>query len=232
MSRELPTHPNLDHLKKQARRRLRDLQRHYPKSKLADAQHSIAREYGFSSWPELKARVELASAADVGGAGGGGTVSGSDTPPPNYGFERYSPKARQALFFSRYEAGHLGSRSIGPEHVLLGLIRAGEGLRSQIFERVPLSLGVARAELTAPASVQEPLSFQVQIPFGPETTRVLHYAVEEAERLKHGVVSLAHLLVGILRDEDSTAAAVLRTKGMRLQQVRDDIERLLNEEPQ
>jgi hypothetical protein len=56
MSRQLPAHPNLEHLKKQAKDLLPDLQRQNPGSKLADALHTIAREYGFTTWPELKAQ--------------------------------------------------------------------------------------------------------------------------------------------------------------------------------
>ena len=55
MSRELPESPNLDHLKKQAKVLLRELQLLYPGAKLAQAQHLVAREYGFASWAELKA---------------------------------------------------------------------------------------------------------------------------------------------------------------------------------
>lgn len=58
MSRNLPSHPNLDHLKKQAKDLLHDLKQGNPALKLADAQHAIAREYGFASWPKLKAFVE------------------------------------------------------------------------------------------------------------------------------------------------------------------------------
>jgi hypothetical protein len=58
MSRKLPPHPNLEHLKKQAKDLLKDLKQQNPASKLADAQHSLAREYGFASWPKLKAYVE------------------------------------------------------------------------------------------------------------------------------------------------------------------------------
>src|SRR6185503_6240853 len=58
MSRNLPPHPNLEHLKKQAKDLLRDLQQRDPALKLADAQHALAREYGFASWPKLKAYVE------------------------------------------------------------------------------------------------------------------------------------------------------------------------------
>lgn len=63
MSRSLPPHPNLEHLKKQAKERLRALQLHDPALKLSDAQHALAREYGFASWPKLKAHVEALSTA-------------------------------------------------------------------------------------------------------------------------------------------------------------------------
>ena len=58
MSRKLPPHPNLEHLKKQAKEMLHDLQQQNPASKLAEAQFALAREYGFASWPKLKAYVE------------------------------------------------------------------------------------------------------------------------------------------------------------------------------
>jgi hypothetical protein len=61
MSRQLPPHPDLDHLRKQAKDLLHDLQQRDPASKLADAQHTIARAYGFPSWPKLKAYVESLS---------------------------------------------------------------------------------------------------------------------------------------------------------------------------
>ena len=58
MSRNLPPHPNLEHLKKQAKDLLQDLKQQNPALKLADAQHTLAREYGFASWPKLKAYIE------------------------------------------------------------------------------------------------------------------------------------------------------------------------------
>ena len=58
MSRHLPSRPNLDHLKNQAKDLLGDIQKSNPGWKLADAQHAVAREYGFSSWPKLKSHVE------------------------------------------------------------------------------------------------------------------------------------------------------------------------------
>ena len=58
MSRDLPAHPNLEHLRKQAKDLLRELKQRNPDTKLADAQHAVAREYGFVNWPALKAHVE------------------------------------------------------------------------------------------------------------------------------------------------------------------------------
>ena len=64
MSRNLPPHPNLEHLKKQAKDLLHELKQENPVLKLADAQHALAHEYGFASWPKLKAYVE-AQAGEV-----------------------------------------------------------------------------------------------------------------------------------------------------------------------
>ena len=67
MFRSLPANPNLEHLKKQAKDRLRELQAGRPDAQLADAQHELAREYGFASWPKLKAHVESVSANPFAG---------------------------------------------------------------------------------------------------------------------------------------------------------------------
>ena len=58
MSRHLPPNPSLEHLRKQAKELLRELQPRDPELQLAEAQHTLAREYGFASWPKLKAHVE------------------------------------------------------------------------------------------------------------------------------------------------------------------------------
>jgi hypothetical protein len=65
MSRDLPVHANLDHLKKQAKELLRELQQQNPGAILAAAQHQLARQYGFTSWPKLKSHVDAAAANRV-----------------------------------------------------------------------------------------------------------------------------------------------------------------------
>ena len=144
-------------------------------------------------------------------------------------FERYTERARRVLFFARYEATQLGSTSIETEHLLLGLIREGKGLTSRIFARSSLSLESIRKEIEGCTVFREKVSTSVDIPFAPETKHVLQYAAEEADRLLHTYIGTEHLLLGILREEQSVAASILYEKGMRLASVRDDIVQLLNE---
>ena len=144
-------------------------------------------------------------------------------------FERYTERARRVLFFARYEATQLGSTSIETEHLLLGLIREGKGLTSRIFARSHLSLESIRKEIEGRTVFREKVSTSVEIPFSAETKRVLTFAAEEADRLLHTYIGTEHLLLGILREERSVAAAILYDKGMRLASVREDIVQLLNE---
>jgi ATP-dependent Clp protease ATP-binding subunit ClpC len=79
--------------------------------------------------------------------------------------------------------------------------------------------------------VRETVPTPVEIPFSAETTRLFQYTAEEANGLQHQNIGIAHLLLGILRDERSLATSVLRPKGVRLHTVRDELVQLLNEEP-
>ncbi len=144
-------------------------------------------------------------------------------------FERYTERARRVLFFARYEASQLGSISIETEHLLLGLIREGQGLTSRIFARSHLSLEGIRKDIEGRTVFREKVSTSVEIPFSTETKRALQFAAEEADRLLHNYVGTEHLLLGILREERSVAASILVEKGMRLSTVREDIVQLLNE---
>jgi hypothetical protein len=144
-------------------------------------------------------------------------------------FERYTERARRVLFFARYEASQLGSLTIEPEHLLLGLIREGKGLTSRIFARSRLSLDGIRREVEGRTAFHEKVSTSVEIPFAPDTKNVLRFAAEEADRLRHNYIGTEHLLLGILREERSEAAMMLIEKGMLLHTVREDIVQLLND---
>ena len=210
MSRELPRRPSLDHLKKQAKELLRELRLRQPDAALTDAQHALAREYGFDSWPQLKRHVGLMAKV-----------------PRSVTFDRYTSNARKALFFSRYEASQAGSMTIEPEHVLLGVIRVGQEVTGSPFERSGLSLQPARTALVVQAA--EPIPSSTMIPVSDRVRPIFGAAAEEADRQQHQVIGLVHLLLGVLRDRDSAAAGWLVTRGVRAEAIRADITSWLDE---
>ena len=207
MSLTLPPRPCLDHLKKQAKARLEAMQATAPDAQLADAQHALARDYGFASWPKLKAHVEALEQSPP-----------PPTPPPpaapalGGSFGRYTYRARQALFFSRFEAAQLGIPTIESEHLLLGLIHARQGLQTPASVALPLA--DLRAEVESHTTKAEPLSTSVVIPFSDVTKLALQRAVEEADRLQHPQIGTVHLLLGVLRDPALTASSVLSKWGV------------------
>jgi len=190
---------------------LRRLRQQNPDAALTESQHALAHEYGFDSWPKLKAQVERLAAL-----------------PRAVTFQRYTRKAREAVFFSRYEAGQLGSRTIEPEHVVLGLMRASQGLKSRMFDNI--SLERARVEMTS-APPNEPVRLPERVSTGERTQQVFRAAAEEADLLKHQDIGLVHLLLGVLRGPDSAARTLLDRLGIHLQSVRDQVLLLVDEEP-
>jgi ATP-dependent Clp protease ATP-binding subunit ClpC len=136
-------------------------------------------------------------------------------------FERYTESARRTLFFARYEASHLGSISIETEHLLLGLMREGKGLMVPIL--APLPLGNIRRDIESRSVFREKIATSVEIPFSAETKRVLNFTAEEADRLLHSYIGTEHLLLGLLREENSVAGSILAEYGLRLEDVRVQI---------
>lgn len=143
-------------------------------------------------------------------------------------FERYTERARRTLFFARYEAIQFGSMTIETEHLLLGLVRPKAGLASLILADAGLSPDTVR-HVQAHPTAGERLSTSIEIPFSVEVKRALGFAAEEADRLHHGHIGTEHLLLGLIREERSMAAAILRENGLELQKVRDAIVPLLKD---
>lgn len=124
-------------------------------------------------------------------------------------FERYTEKARRAIFFARYEASQLGSPEIDTEHLLLGLLRENKSL-------FPWSHNVTdqiRKRVEALTPVREKTSTAVDLPLTTAAKRVLHFAKEEADRLAHKHIGTEHLLLGLLDEDGGLAAQLLRGYG-------------------
>jgi len=146
-------------------------------------------------------------------------------------FERYTESARRALYFARYEVSQFGATQIGSEHLLLGLIRETEGLVGGLLAEAKVSREALRADIERISAVGEKIATSVEVPFGAETQAVLRAAAEEADRLSHAYIGTEHLLLGLLRVEDSKAASVLTSHGLRLDDVRRTLVALLGESP-
>jgi catechol 2,3-dioxygenase-like lactoylglutathione lyase family enzyme len=137
-------------------------------------------------------------------------------------FERYTEKARRTIFFARYEASQFGSPYIEAEFLLLGMLRDDPSLSMRFFRSrtTPESL---RMEIEQHRTFGEKFPTSVDIPLSNESKHVLAYAAEEAERLGHPFIGTEHLLLGILREQNSFASQLLQQHGINVGEVRADI---------
>lgn len=137
-------------------------------------------------------------------------------------FERYSEKARRVIFFARYEASEWGSVYIEPEHLFLGFLREQRPLLDALL--LPgLSAGDLKRSIEATLSRGEKIPTSVDLPLSHPSQQILAYSVEEAERAASKQIGPEHLLLGILRESESTAAAVLTSYGLSVERLRRKI---------
>jgi cell pole-organizing protein PopZ len=137
-------------------------------------------------------------------------------------FERYTEKARRAIFFARYEASQFGSPYIETEHLLLGLLREDKALANR-FLRSHAAVESIREQIENHTTIGERVSTSVDLPLSHECKRVLAYAAEESERMNHKHIGPPHLLVGLLREQKSFAAQLLGEQGLTLAAVREQV---------
>lgn len=138
-------------------------------------------------------------------------------------FERYTEKARRALFFAGYEASNYGSSNIESAHLLLGLLRETTLLQGLLIGRE--SIEVLRKEIEAQTIRRPAITAHVEVPFSNECTRVLGLAAQESEGLGHGYVGPEHLLLGLLREDQCLGARLLQAHEVTLSRVREKLAR-------
>jgi len=134
-------------------------------------------------------------------------------------FERYTEKARRAIFFAHYDASQYGSYYIDTEHLLLGLMRENFPLLSNMMGS-GISAHAIQQEIEKQIQRGERFSTAVEVPLSVESKRVLNFAAEEAERLGQRHVGTEYLLLGLLREENALAAVTLRRHGAHLAEIR------------
>ncbi len=134
-------------------------------------------------------------------------------------FERYTEKARRVIFFARYEASQFGAPYIETEHILLGLLREDAAL-TRVALPSKSSIDAIRKEIDQYAVHRGEIPTSVDLPLSNESRRVLAYSAEEAESLQSKDTGSEHLLLGLLREERSLAAQVLKSQGLTLDRAR------------
>ena len=141
-------------------------------------------------------------------------------------FERYTEKARRVIFFARYEALQYGSQVISPEHILLGLMREDKTISARYFPfRGNLTVEAIRRDVEERIVLRERIPQSAELHLAPETKRILAFANEESRYLKTRHIGPEHLLLGLVRQENSIAAEILFQYGLRLKDVREEIAR-------
>jgi ATP-dependent Clp protease ATP-binding subunit ClpA len=137
-------------------------------------------------------------------------------------FERFTDRARRVVVLGQEEARLLNHNYIGTEHILLGLIREGDGVGAKALESLGISLQAVRAQ------VEEIIghggsSPSGHIPFTPRAKKVLELSLREALQLGHDYIGSEHILLGLIREGEGVAATVLVTLGADLSRVRQQV---------
>ncbi|MCE5270043.1 ATP-dependent Clp protease ATP-binding subunit [bacterium] len=143
---------------------------------------------------------------------------------------KFTERVRKVLSLARDEAGRLHHDYIGSEHILLGLIREGEGVAAAVLNQIGLDLETIRIkveELVKPGGSTLTIG---DVPYTSVAKKVLEYAIEEARTMKHSYVGTEHLLLGLLREESGMAAKVLSALGVNADIVRQETLKLLGGE--
>ena len=155
-----------------------------------------------------------------------GRPQGPHGGPAQPSFEKFSARARRALSRAQEEAERLNHNYIGPEHILLGLVRETDGVAARVLS----SLGV---ELPKVRSAVEFIIGRGGRPspgdvgLTPRAKTVIELAVAEARGLGHGYIGVEHLLIGLMREGEGVAAGVLESLGVRLDDVVAEVSRVL-----
>ena len=135
----------------------------------------------------------------------------------------YTPRAQQVLALARKEADRFNHNFVGTEHLLLGLIKLGQGVAVNVLQRMGLDLENVRQEVEKEVRGGGEGKVSGNIPYTPRVKKVLSLAAKEAKALNHTYVGTEHILLGLLREGDGVAAKVLKNLDIDIEQCRQEI---------
>ncbi len=141
----------------------------------------------------------------------------------------FTPRAQQVLALARKEADRFHHNYVGTEHLLLGLIKLGQGVAVSVLQKMGMDLETVRAEVEKQVGIgQESKTPVGSIPYTPRVKKVLALAGKEAKALNHSYVGTEHILLGLLREGEGVAARVLKTLEVDIERTRNEILRELD----
>jgi ATP-dependent Clp protease ATP-binding subunit ClpC len=135
----------------------------------------------------------------------------------------FTPRAQQVLALARKEADRFNHNFVGTEHLLLGLIKLGQGVAVNVLQKLGLDLDTVRMEVEKQVGTGPDQKQAGNIPYTPRVKKVLSLAAKEAKALNHTYVGTEHILLGLLREGDGVAARVLKNLDVDIEQTRQEI---------
>src|SRR6186997_3097734 len=135
----------------------------------------------------------------------------------------FTPRAQQVLALARKEADRFNHNFVGTEHLLLGLIKLGQGVAVDVLQKMGLDLETVRMEVEKQVGTGPDQKMIGNIPYTPRVKKVLALAAKEARALNHTYVGTEHILLGLLREGDGVAARVLKNLDVDIEQTRQEI---------
>src|SRR4051795_11222845 len=143
-------------------------------------------------------------------------------------FDKFTERARKVLQLAQEEAHRFNHNYIGTEHLLLGLVREGDGVAARVLGNMGVQLPKVRSavEFIIGRGEQAPTG---EIGLTPRAKKVLELAIDEARRLNHHYIGTEHLLLGLVREGEGIAAGVLESLGVNLEKVRAQVMQVVNQ---
>jgi ATP-dependent Clp protease ATP-binding subunit ClpC len=135
----------------------------------------------------------------------------------------FTPRAQQVLALARKEADRFNHNYVGTEHLLLGLIKLGQGVAVNVLQKMDLDLDTVRSEVEKQVGSGPETKMVGNIPYTPRVKKVLALAGREAKALNHSYVGTEHILLGLLREGDGVAARVLKSLEVDIERTRNEI---------
>lgn len=135
----------------------------------------------------------------------------------------FTPRAQQVLALARKEADRFNHNYVGTEHLLLGIIKLGQGVAVSVLNRMNLDLETVRMEVEKQVGTGPDQKMVGNIPYTPRVKKVLALASKEAKALNHSYVGTEHILLGLLREGDGVAARVLKSLDVDIERARQEI---------